>query len=373
VKIVDIRTTILRQPDVRPIADGIQDVLVVEVLTDDGVVGIGEVHTSPSVARAVIEAPLSHVSSRGLKEILVGKDPLQRELLWDEMYRLSSVYGRRGVAVHAISGIDIALWDIAGKVAGMSVSQLLGGDPNRAVKAYASILLGETSSAVRDDVRQCIDGGFLAVKLGWGPLSANLMDCVKLIEAARREAGDGIDLMVDIGFGADVRAAMQFARVLESLGVYFLEEPLSPDNLDGYARLVESSGIAIATGEKETTCLGFRRLIEIGHVDIIQPDAARAGGITEVKKIIDLARVYGVSCIPHCWSSDILVSATLQLISCSPSIPYMEFCTLETPLRRTVTTTPIRVESGRVRVPSGPGLGIELNAETMKKYGVRAG
>lgn len=372
-KIVDVRTTILRQPDVRPIADGIQDVLVVEVLTDEGIVGIGEVHTSPTVAKAVIDAPLSHVSSRGLKQIVVGRNPLQREILWDEMYRLSAVYGRRGVAVHAISGIDIALWDIAGKAASMSVSELLGGDRERFVKAYASLLLGDTASEVREDVRRSIDAGFLAVKLGWGPLGSSLMDCVPLIEAARREAGDSVELMVDVGFGTDVRGAVRFAQALGALGVFFLEEPLSQDNLSGYAHLVRSSPIAIAAGEKETTSFGFRQLMEIGQVDIIQPDVARAGGITEVRKIIDLARTYGVTCIPHCWSSDILVSATLQLISCTPSIPYMEFCTLETPLRRAVTTTPIRVENGRVRAPSGPGLGIELNAETMKKYGVRVG
>ncbi len=372
-KITDIRTTVLRHPDVRPIADGIQDVLVVEVLTDEGIVGIGEVHTSPTVARAVIEAPLSHVSSRGLKQIVVGRDPLQREILWDEMYRMSAVYGRRGVTIHALSGIDIALWDIAGKAAGMSVSQLLGGDPQRAVKAYASLLLGETASQVREDVRHCVDAGFQAVKLGWGPLGGGLMSCVPLIEAARLEVGDAVELMVDVGFGADVRGAIRFAQALGDLRVYFLEEPLSQDNLSGYARLARSSPVAIATGEKETTSFGFRQLIEVGQVDIIQPDVARAGGITEVRKIVDLARSHGVTCIPHCWSSDILVSATLQLISCAPSIPFMEFCTLETPLRRTVTTRPIRVENGLVRAPSGPGLGIELNRETMQKYSVKAG
>jgi len=367
-KIAAIQTTMLRQPDVRAIADGIQDLLVIEVLTDEGIVGIGEVHTSPSIARAVIDAPLSHVSSRGLKEILIGRDPLQREVLWDEMYRLSSVYGRRGVAINAISGIDIALWDIAGKAAGMSVTQLLGGDPSRTFPAYASILLSETAAGLRSDVRRCVDNGFRAIKLGWGPLGTDLMACVGLVEAARAEVGDHVDLMVDVGFGRDVRMAIRFARALESLGVLFLEEPLSPDNLDGFARLTGSVDLAIATGEKETTCHGFRQLIEQGRVDIIQPDVARAGGITEAKKIADMARLYGVSCIPHCWSSDILLSATLHVASCIPGIPYIEFCTLETPLRRTVTMSPIDVLEGHVAIPQGVGLGIELNPETMREY-----
>ena len=130
-KIVDVHTTVLRQPDVKPIADGIQDLLVIELVTDEGIVGVGEVHTSPYVAQAVIEAPLSHVAGRGLKQIILGRDPLDRETLWQDMYKLSAVYGRRGIAIHTISGIDIALWDILGKTTGMPVHRLLGGVTTR--------------------------------------------------------------------------------------------------------------------------------------------------------------------------------------------------------------------------------------------------
>lgn len=346
--------------------------LIVEVLTDEGLVGIGEVHTSPYVAQAVIEAPLSHVASRGLKAVVIGRDPLAREALWHDMYRLSAVYGRRGVAIHAISGIDIALWDIAGKAAGLSVTQLLGGDSQKRVKAYASILMPETARDVRREVRQCVADGFLAVKLGWGPLGSDLKSNLHLVEAARDEAGDDIDLMVDIGFGCDVRQAIQFARGLDSLGVFFLEEPLSPDNLAGYARLAREVNVAIATGEKETTIHGFKQLVELGGVDIIQPDVARAGGLTECRKIVGLAEQSGVLCIPHCWSTDILLSATLHLVSCIPEIPYVEFCTLQTPLRRTVATEPIEVVEGRLQAPTKPGLGIELNPDTFRQFHVDA-
>jgi len=370
VKIIDVRTTMLRQPDVKPIADGVQDLLVVEVITDEGIVGIGEVHTSPYIARAVIEAPLSHVSSCGLKQVVLGRDPLEREVLWDAMYRLSAVYGRRGVAIHAISGIDIALWDIAGKVARMSIAQLLGGDTKKMVKAYASILLATTPEEVRADVCRCLEDGFRAVKLGWGPLGTDPMGSVALVEAARKEAGDDIDIMVDVGFGGDVSQATRFARALEALDIFFLEEPLSPDNLEGYAQLARDVDISIATGEKETTVHGFRRLIEIGKVDIVQPDVARAGGITETKKIVDFARTAGVMCIPHCWSSDILLSATLQLVSCIPAIPFVEFCTLKTPLRRHVTQCPIEPVDGMVSIPEGPGIGVDLDTDTLAKYRV---
>lgn len=370
VKIIDVRTTMLRQPDVKPIADGIQDLLVVEVITDEGIVGIGEVHTSPYIARAVIEAPLSHVSSCGLKQVVLGRDPLEREVLWDAMYRLSAVYGRRGVAIHAISGIDIALWDIAGKVARMSIAQLLGGDTKKRVKAYASILLATTPEEVRADVCRCLEDGFRAVKLGWGPLGTDPMGSVALVEAARKEAGDDIDIMVDVGFGGDVSQATRFARALEALDIFFLEEPLSPDNLEGYAQLARDVDISIATGEKETTVHGFKRLIEIGKVDIVQPDVARAGGITETKKIVDFARAAGVMCIPHCWSSNILLSATLQLVSCIPAIPFVEFCTLKTPLRRHVTQRPIEPVDGMVSIPEGPGIGVDLDTDTLAKYRV---
>jgi L-alanine-DL-glutamate epimerase-like enolase superfamily enzyme len=284
------------------------------------------------------------------------------------MYTLSAVYGRRGVAIHTISGIDIALWDILGKTTGMPVHRLLGGGYHQKVKAYASMLMPDSREAIKAQVQQCVDQGFKAVKLGWGALGSDLDRDLELISAVRVAFGDDIDLMIDIGFGMGVNRAIEFARRLEPLNVFFLEEPLSPDNLTGYARLSSQSRIPIATGEKETTYFGFRELILRGKLDIIQPDVARAGGITECKKIVDLAEKEGVVCIPHCWSSDILLSATLQLVACIPNIPYIEFCTLETPLRTEVAHERIQVVDGQVEIPGAPGIGIELNRETLERY-----
>lgn len=235
---------------------------------------------------------------------------------------------------------------------------------------YASILLGDTEEEVRSDVRRCLEDGLRAVKLGWGPWGTDPMGSVALVEAARDAAGEDVDIMVDVGFGGDVHQAIQFARALESLGVFFLEEPLSPDNLGGYAELASKVDVAIATGEKESTVHGFRRLIEIGRVDIVQPDVARAGGIAETKKIVDFARAAGGGCIPHCWSSDILLSATWQLVSGIPAIPFVEFCTLKTPLRRHVTQRPIEPVDGMVSIPEGPGIGVDPNTDTLAKYRV---
>ena len=367
-KIVDIKTTILRQPNVKPIADGIQDLLVIEVLTDQGIIGIGEVHTSPYIAKAIIEAPMSHVSAIGLKQILIGRNPLEREILWRDMYRYSSVYGRRGVTIHAISGIDIALWDILGKVTQMPAYMLMGGGYNQKVKAYASMLMPSSTEEVKKEVNKVVEEGFLAIKLGWGPLGDDVDSNLELISSIRGITGKEIDIMIDVGYGMEMNKALQMVKGLEEFNIFFLEEPLSPDNLEGFARLSLKTDIAIATGEKETTYYGFRDLIRIGKVDIIQPDIARVGGLTESKKILDLATKEGITCIPHCWSSDILLSATLQLVSCIPSIPYIEYCTLETPLRTSVCQNRIKVVDGYVEIPDLPGIGAQLNEETLNSY-----
>jgi len=315
-KIVDIKTTILRQPNVKPIADGIQDLLVIEVLTDEGIIGIGEVHSSPYIAQAIIEAPMSHVSAIGLKQILIGRNPLEREILWRDMYRNSSVYGRRGITIHAISGIDIALWDILGKVTQMPVYMLMGGGYNQKVKAYASMLMPNSIEEIKKEVNKVVEEGFQAIKLGWGPLGDDIDSNLELISSIRGITGKEMDIMIDVGYGMEMNKALQMVKGLEEFNIFFLEEPLSPDDLEGFARLSLKTDIAIATGEKETTYYGFRDLIRIGKVDIIQPDIARVGGLTESKKILDLATKEGITCIPHCWSSDIFLSATLQLVSC---------------------------------------------------------
>jgi len=367
-KITDVKTTVLRLPNVKPIGDGIQDLLVIEVITDDGIAGIGEVHTSPHIAQAVIEAPISHYAGRGLKEVILGRDPLDRETLWMDMYRFSAVYGRRGIAIHAISGIDIALWDILGKATGLPVHKLLGGAYRKKVRPYASLLMPKTQREAKAEVEKCLEHGFSAIKLGWGPLSGDLSVIQGLIEAVREAAGDDVDIMLDIGFGLTMKRAEELVQALEPFNIFFLEEPLSPDDLAGYAKLCSKTGIAIAAGEKETTYYGFRDLIKIGKVDIIQPDLARAGGFTECKKIADLAQKEGIMCIPHCWSSDILLSATLQLAACIQDLPYVEFCTLETPLRTGVTERHIKVTDGIIEIPDSPGIGVELNRETIEKY-----
>ena len=359
--ITDVECIMLRLPEVLPIGDSTQDTLIVKVHTDEGIVGIGECHTSPWILKAVIEAPVSAHASRGLKEIVVGQNPLSIGSLWDRMYELSMVYGRRGLIIQAMSAIDMALWDILGKVCGQPVHQLLGGSRRDDIPAYASTLAApDIKSAIRE-VQELVDQGFRAIKFGWGNLGKDLKSDLQFVEKMREAAGTEVDLMVDVGMPMPIRDAKQLAQGLAALGVFFLEEPLSPDDLDGYAALVGASPLPIACGEKETTRFGFRDLIERGQVDIIQPDVARAGGFTECRRIADMADLHGTQVIPHCWSTDILVSATLNFIATLSDCPYLEFCVVDNPIRRSVIQEPIEVVDGMVSIPNRPGLGLELN------------
>jgi L-alanine-DL-glutamate epimerase-like enolase superfamily enzyme len=367
--ITDVECIILRLPEVKPIGDGCQDAFIVRVHTDEGITGIGEGKSSPWILKAIVEAPLSTVSSRGLKEIVVGRDPLQIRPLWDEMYKLTYNYGRRGALMHALSAIDMALWDILGKTTGQPVWRLLGGAYRQEVPAYASTLAPEKPEDAVEQAKRFVQQGFRAMKFGWGSLGGKLRVDLELVERVRRAAGDDVDIMFDAGMPMPLHHAIAFSRGLRDYDVYFLEEPLSPDDLDGFRELREAGGVQIATGEKETSRFAFRDLIERGRPHIIQPDLARVGGITEAQRIGDFARLHGVTVIPHFWSTDILLAANLHYIASLQDCPYAEFCVLDQPLRRSVTTEPIELVDGMVRIPDKPGLGVELNQETVERFG----
>lgn len=367
-KITDVETIVLRQPEVKLIGDGTQDVLIVKVHTDEGIVGIGETHTSPYVAKMVIDAPVSHVAARGLKEIITGQDPTRIASLWEQMYRFTSVFGRRGVAINAISAVDMALYDILGKIVNQPVYKLLGGAFRDKIKVYASTLMSSDANRAVEDCLNLVDQGFKAIKLGWGNLGQDPKHDYQRIKAIREAVGSDVDLMVDIGVGMNRHDALLLADLLSDLEIFFLEEPLPPDDIEGFAWLSQKSKVRIATGEKETTFWGFNELINRGNLHVIQPDVGRAGGLTECKIIADYAHKTNTMCIPHCWSTDILVSATLHLIASMPKIPYFEYCVWPTPIRQFVAQEPIKAVKGFVEIPQKPGLGIELNEDTIQKY-----
>ena len=201
-KITDVEAIVLRQAVVNEgIADGSQDDLVVRIHTDEGITGIGEVDSSPELVQALVQAPSSHAVAASLRDVLIGEDPLDVERLWQKMYRGLIYFGRRGIAIHAISGLDIALWDIKGKALGKPVCELLGTPHRDRVRAYASMLMPDTTEEVTEAITALKEQNFTAVKLGWGPLGKDPKHDVALAAAAKEAAGDGVEIMIDSGLG----------------------------------------------------------------------------------------------------------------------------------------------------------------------------
>jgi len=374
VRITDVEAIVLRQPEIdEGIADGSQDDLVIRVHTDEGLVGIGEVDSSPEVCRAIVEARGSHKIAHGLREILVGEDPTDVEGLWEKMYRGVIFYGRRGAAIHAISGIDIALWDLKGQAEGKPVCALLGEPVRTRVRAYASRLMPETPAEVTDAVTELREQDFTAVKLGWGPLGQDPGHDVALARAAKEAAGDDVEILIDagLGYGADAAAATRVARGLEELGIFWLEEPFEPDEYEAYAELADGVEIPVAAGEQDVTRWGFRELADRGHVDILQPDVTRCGGITETLRIAEFARERGLRTVPHAWKSGIIKAASLHVNAVLPDALFQEYCVADTPINTRLTHELLPIESdGCVAVPTAPGLGVTLDDDILRQLRV---
>lgn len=367
-RITDVETIILRLPEVRRIGDGCQSIMIIRIHTDEGIVGIGEAHSNPLVSKAIIDAPLCSISAEGIRSLLVGEDPRDIGRLWDKMYKHTQTYGRRGILMHVISGVDIALWDILGKAAGLPIHRLLGGPRRTSLHAYASDLSQPSLSATIDLAKSHRENGYRGMKFGWGALGANPKSDVRAIEKIRAAVGDEPDIMLDMGFAVPLDDAMYLGRALADSNVYFLEEPLSPDDISGFAKLVAASPTSIATGEKETTQYPYIDLMDRGGLRIIQPDLARVGGISEMMRIIAHAEARNVRVIPHCWSTDILVAATLHVLAVQREAPYLEYNVTANPLRTELLVNRIKPINGVVALPNGPGLGIELNEDTIDRY-----
>jgi L-rhamnonate dehydratase len=369
-KITGVEGIILRLPVRQAVADGTQDDLLIRIETDEGITGYGEVDTSPEVGRAVIDAEMSHGTCYGLREILMGMDPFDIEQIWEQMYRKTNYYGRLGVVLHAMSGVDMALWDILGKAVGKPVHKLLGGSFCDKVRAYASTLMPETAQEVRDLVRRYAEQGFTAMKFGYGPLGKDVRRDVELAAAAKEAAGLNVEVMIDIGHGYTVKMAMRAAKEFESLGVYWMEEPFPPEAIGDYQRLCDSTSLRIAAGEQDVGRRTFRRLIWEAHLDVIQPDISRVGGLTEAKRIAYMAHEANRVCVPHAFRTGVLVAACLHLIAAIPNSAFLEFSVTDSALRRELLIEPFKVVRGHVAVPTKPGLGIEINAETVERYRV---
>ena len=373
-KITDVEAIVLRQAVVDDsIADGSQDDLVIRVHTDEGITGIGEVDSSPELVQALVQAPSSHAVATSLRDALVGEDPLDVERLWQKMYRGLIYFGRRGIAIHAISGVDIALWDVKGKALGQPVCELLGTPVRQRVRAYASMLMPDTAAEVTEAVTALRGQSFTAVKLGWGTLGKDPANDVARAAAAREAGGEGMEIMIDAGLGfvADAGKAIGVAREFERLGIYWLEEPFEPDEYEAYAELADTVDLRIAAGEQDATWWGFRELIERAHVDVVQPDVTRCGGITETLRIAQLAHSHGVTTVAHAWKSGIIKAASLHVNAVLPDGIWQEYCVADTPINTTLTRQRLPIEAdGCVAVPTDPGLGVDLDEDVLESLRV---
>ncbi|MGI8973124.1 MAG: mandelate racemase/muconate lactonizing enzyme family protein [Gaiella sp.] len=365
-RITDVEPIVLRLDLVDATrADGTQDAFLVRIHTDEGIVGLGEADTSPYVARTIVEMPSSHSIARGLKEVLVGEDPLQTDRLWQLMFDASDHYGRGGAALHTISAIDIALWDIAGKAANRPVSELLGGRRIADVHVYASEVMPETPDEVRRIAERAVEAGYDALKLGWGPLGRDLAHDAALVGAARETLGPRRSLMLDGGRAYTVKRALELLRRVEEHELYWLEEALPPDDLDGYRRLSDAAHVRIAAGEADSTLLPFRALVEHGHVDVLQPDLARCGGFTVARQIALLERTATIEIVPHCFSTGVLVAASLHFVATLDRPTWSEYSVADSLLVNGILAEPFVLRNGRLDVPTGPGLGIELDQDAV--------
>jgi len=372
-KITDIEAIVVRQEQIEMIGDGSQDTVVILVHTDKGITGIGEVDSSPYVVREIINMPASHMVCKGLKEILIGQDPFDIEVLWDKMYQESYYYGRRSAGIHAISGIEMALWDIVGKALNMPVYKLLGGAYRTEIPAYCSVLMPDNE----DDIKRIIDTympmGFKGIKFGWGALGQSREKDISLISASRRALGKGPMLMIDIGMRwKDAKTAIQMCNLLEEYDLSWIEEPFSPDNISAYKRLASSVNMKISAGEEVGTLYEFAELLDNDCIDILQPDMSRCGGISIAKKAADIAKLKEIPVIPHAFKTGILMSASLQFIAAVKNSFVLEYCSQETVLSKNLIRHHFNIDrNGNVSIPDKPGLSIELNEEILEKYSVK--
>jgi L-rhamnonate dehydratase len=369
-KITNVKAIVLRLPEISSAADGTQDDLIIVVETDEGITGFGEVDTAPYVGKAIVDAYMSHGTCYGLREVIVGSDPFDYEQIWSNMWAKTYYYGRSGPVMHVMSGIDMAIWDIMGKATGKPVHKLLGGSYADKVRPYASALMPDSKEEVKSMVEKYDALGYTAVKFGWGPLGYDVRFDLQLIEMARKTASDHMEIMIDIGKRYKLKQAMYVAKAMEQLNIYWLEEPLPAEDLTGYRRLTESTTTRIATGEEESGRLAFSRLISEAHIDVVQPDISRCGGLTEAKKIAVMAADSNITLVPHAFKTGILVAASIHFIAATPDIPFLEFSVTESAIRKELLLNPFVQKDGFVKVPTTPGLGIDLNPEVIKKYGV---
>jgi len=366
-KIDKILCQVLRVSDVQKKTASSQDVVLVRVRTDSGLEGIGEADASPEVVKAIVDAPFSHNIACGLRQILIGENPLENERLWQTMYRRTQYFGRTSVTIAAMSAVDMALWDLKGKHFGEPIHRLLGGKHHTRIKAYASILFGRDGQQTEEIGRRWVKAGYQAVKFGWEPMGQNESLDLELVQGARAGVGKDGTVLIDAGCIWDARTALQRAHAFAQYKIGWLEEPLRPGDVEGYAWLRDRSPVPIAAGEAECGRESFRPLIDRHALDVYQVDLSRCG-FTDAAYLRGRVEEIGARLCNHCYTSPVTVAASAHWLATCRDAFLFEDCVDDSPMRHQLTHERIQAEDGWITVPDRPGLGVTLNEEFIAKH-----
>ena len=368
-KIVEVRAIPLRGRDSQggwalAVADEETMQTLVEVVTDEGLTGVGSVYTSYSLTEAAL---------RLLRSWLIGEVAIEPERIAEKLHQSTFWQGRGGAVTHTISGIDMALWDLLGKVSGQPVARLLGGYYRDRIKPYGSILFKEPGQ-LRDELLSVLARGFRAIKLGWGPFGrVDRKTDELLVRTAREAVGPDVDLMVDAGASEEfwphsLKWALATARMLGDYGVVWFEEALPPDDIEDYIVLRQKSPVLVAAGEVLTRRQSFIPWIEKRALDIVQPDCSKVGGLSEARRIGWMAYDHNILLVPHGWNNAVGLAADLHLMAALPVARWVEYLT-PSPYNDGILKTPFRLdEDGMLPIPTTPGLGIELEPEFIARF-----
>ena len=387
-RIVSVECRVLLAPDYDPqFTSSAQDSLIVVIRSDDGTLGIGECDANPWIARACIESPGTHTMGQCIREMLIGQDPFDIGGIWQRVYVGTAMNGRRGMVIHALSAVEMALWDLCGKLTGKPVHALLGGTARDHIVPYASLQPGGHSFAEYRDalVASALDAkalGFTAIKTevtmngpyAHGGMHESYDRHTEVVAAVRDAIGPETTLMVDVQYlWEDAETCLSVVKDWAAFDIFFLETPIWSDSLAEIAKVSERAPMRVAFGEWLATRFEFEELMDRGRIQVAQPDVGRVGGIGEARIVCDMAAAREMLIVPHCWKTGISISATAHLAFVTPHCPFIEYLppTLAVErLRRELAREELRLENGRIPLPEKPGLGVEVDWEAVRKYAV---
>lgn len=364
--ITEVICQLLRIPAVERKTASSQDAVLIRIRTEDGLEGLGEADSQPEVVKAIIDAPYSHNIACGLRQLLIGENALDTTRIWQKLHRATMYYGRSSVTITAMAAVDMALWDLKGKKFGVPIHQLLGGKHHDGFQAYASCLFGPDGRRTREIAQRFHAAGYRAIKFGWEPMGPNLKVDLDLVRGAREGIGEGL-LMIDAGCVWDARTALQRAKAFAEYDLVWLEEPLQPNDVEGYRWLRNRSPIPIAGGEQECGRESWRPLIDRQALDVYQLDVAR-NGFTEADYIRQRVQEIGARLCNHCYTSPVTVAASLHWLATCKEAFLFEDCVDDSPLRHELTLEKVQAVDGWIKVPSGPGLGVTLDEDFVAEY-----